>query len=90
MHGFVTSSRTSPARSRCPRSNFPSAIPRVVMFSRGASRRDAEFLERLLIHHQNLTRAPAPSVKAILESLIFNGEHFLEFAHGLAVRQALK
>jgi hypothetical protein len=55
-----------------------------------ASRRDAEFLERLLIHHQNLTRAPAPSVKTILESLIFNGEHFLEFAHGLAVRQALK
>ena len=55
-----------------------------------APRRDAEFLERLLIHHQNLARAPAPSVNAILESFIFNGEHFIEFAHGLAVRQALK
>jgi len=51
---------------------------------------DAEFLERLHVHHQNLTRAPAPSMNAVFESLIFNGRHFLEFAHGLAVRQALK
>src|SRR6202451_2773868 len=29
----------------------------------GATRRDAEFLERLQIHQQNLARASAPSVK---------------------------
>jgi hypothetical protein len=56
----------------------------------GAPRRDAEFLERLVIHHQNLPRAPTPPVNAFLETLIFNGQHLIEFAHGLAVRQALK
>jgi len=56
----------------------------------GAARRDAEFLERFQIHYQNLARATAPPVEAILESLIFNSQNFLEFAHGLAVRQALK
>jgi len=52
--------------------------------------RDAEFLERLVIHHQDLTRAPAPSVNAVLETFIFKRKHFLEFAHGFAVRPALK
>jgi hypothetical protein len=52
--------------------------------------RNAEFLERLVIHHQNLACAPAPSVNAVLEPLIFNGQNFIEFAHGLTVRQALK
>jgi hypothetical protein len=56
----------------------------------GAPRRDAEFLERFVIHHQNLAGAPAPSVDAVLETLIFNGKHLIEFAHGLAVLQALK
>jgi len=55
-----------------------------------ATRRDAEFLERLVIHHQNLACAPAASVNAVLETLIFNCKHFIEFAHGFAVRQALK
>jgi hypothetical protein len=69
---------------------FPEGDPARRDVFPGAARRDAEFLERLQIHHQNLARASAPSVKTILESLIFNGQHFLEFAHGLAVRQALK
>jgi hypothetical protein len=56
----------------------------------GASRRDAEFLERFVIHHQNLAGAPAPSVNAVLETFIFNRQHFIEFAHGFAMRQALK
>jgi hypothetical protein len=43
-----------------------------------------------MIHHQNLTSAPVPTVNAILETFIFNRKHFIEFAHGLAVRQALK
>jgi hypothetical protein len=71
-------------------SQFPESDPARRDIFAGAPRLDAEFLERLVIHHQNLTCASATSVKAILESLIFNGEHFLEFAHGLAVRQALK
>jgi hypothetical protein len=29
-------------------------------------------------------------VNAILQTLVFHGKHFLEFAHGFAVRQALK
>ena len=73
-----------------PEKQFPERDPARRDVFPGAPRRDAEFLERLQIHHQNLARASAPSVKAILESLIFNGQHFLEFAHGLAVRQALK
>ena len=73
-----------------PEEQFPEGDPAHRDVFACASRRDAEFLERLLIHHQNLACASAPSVKTILESLIFNGEHFLEFAHGLAVRQALK
>jgi hypothetical protein len=56
----------------------------------GAPRRDAEFLQRFVIHHQNLAGAPAPSVKAVLETLIFNGKHLIEFAHACAVFQALK
>jgi len=55
-----------------------------------APRRDSEFLERFVIHQQNLASAAAPSVNAILETFIFNGQHFLEFAHGFAVREALK
>ena len=55
-----------------------------------AARRDAEFLERLQIHQQNLARAPPPSVNAVLESFIFNSQNFIEIAHGLTVRQALK
>jgi hypothetical protein len=56
----------------------------------GASRSDAEFLEGLLLHDQNLTDAPAPAVNAVLQALIFNGNHFLKFVHGFAVRQALE
>jgi hypothetical protein len=73
-----------------PERQFPQSDPARCEVFPGAPRSDAEFLERFVIHHQNLARAPAPSVKAVLETLIFNGQHFLEFAHGLAVRQALK
>jgi hypothetical protein len=55
-----------------------------------ASRRDAEFLERFQIHHQNLAAASAASVDAVVETLVFNGDYFVELPHGLAVRQALK
>jgi hypothetical protein len=73
-----------------PEKQFPEGDParRDVFF--GPARRDAKFLERFAIHHQNLTSAPVSSVNAVLETLILNGRHFLEFAHGLAVRQALK
>jgi hypothetical protein len=73
-----------------PKKQFPKHDPARRNVFPGAARRDAKFLERFVIHHQNLTSAPAPSVNALLETLIFNGKHFLEFAHGLAVRQALK
>jgi hypothetical protein len=43
-----------------------------------------------LFHDQNLTDAPAPAVNAVLQALIFNGNHFLKFVHGFAVRQALE
>jgi hypothetical protein len=51
---------------------------------------DSEFLERLNIHQQNLASASASPVNAILETLILQGKHFIELAHGLTVRQALK
>jgi hypothetical protein len=73
-----------------PENQFPKRDPARRDVFPGASRRDAEFFERFVIHHQNLTSAPALSVKAVLETLIFHGQHFLEFAHGFAVRQALK
>jgi hypothetical protein len=56
----------------------------------GAPRRDAEFVQRFVVHQQNLARASASPVEAVPEALIFKGGHFLEFAHRLAVRQALK
>jgi hypothetical protein len=73
-----------------PEGQCPECDPTGRKIFPGAPRRDAEFLERFVIHQQNLTRAPAPPVKAVLETLIFNGQHFIELAHGLAVRQTLK
>jgi hypothetical protein len=55
-----------------------------------APRYDAELLQRFDVHDQNLAGTPGASVNAVLEALILDGGHFLEFAHGLAVRQALK
>jgi hypothetical protein len=73
-----------------PEKQFPKRNPARRDVFPGPPRRDAEFLKRFVIHHQNLTSAPASSVKALLETLIFNGKYFLEFAHRLAARQALK
>jgi hypothetical protein len=73
-----------------PEKQFPKRDPARSNVFPGTSGRDAKFLERFVIHHQHLTSAPAPSVKAVLETLIFDGKHFLEFAHRLAVSQALK
>jgi hypothetical protein len=73
-----------------PEKQFPERDPARRDVFPGPPRRDTEFLKRFVIHQQNLTSAPAPSVNTVLESLILNGKHFLEFAHGLAVRQALK
>ena len=73
-----------------PDKQFPERDPARRDVFPGASRRDTEFLKRFMIHHQNLTSAPTPSVKAVFETLIFNRKHFIEFAHGLAVSQALK
>jgi hypothetical protein len=72
-----------------PEGQFPDRDPARRDVFPGAPRSDAEFLQRLRIHHQDLPAAPAPPVNAFEETLIFNGGHFLEFAHGFAMRQAL-
>ncbi|MCU1342360.1 MAG: hypothetical protein JWN92_1783 [Candidatus Acidoferrum typicum] len=51
---------------------------------------DAEFIERLDIHQQQLPAAAAPAVNAIFESLVFDGVGLIEFADRLAVRDRLK
>src|SRR5579862_5682336 len=56
----------------------------------GAARRNPKFLERLRIHQQHLPAAPVPPVNAFEETLVFNGGYLTEFAHGFAMRQALK
>jgi hypothetical protein len=56
----------------------------------GASWGDAECFQRLQVHQEHLPPAAAPSVDAVLESFVFDGEHIVEFADRLAVRQRLK
>src|SRR5579864_885617 len=51
---------------------------------------DAEFIERLHIHQQQLPAAAATPVNAIFETLVLDGQGFLEFAHRLAMRQRLE
>jgi hypothetical protein len=56
----------------------------------GASRRNAEFVERLDVRHQDLPAAAAPSMQAVLEPFVFDGENFVEFADRLPVLNRLK
>jgi hypothetical protein len=53
-----------------------------------APRRNAEFLERLDIGHQNLPAAS--SMNAVLEPLVFDGKYLPEFLDRLTVRYRLK
>ena len=52
--------------------------------------RDAEFIERLSIHQQQLPAAPGPPVNAVFQTLVLDRENLVEFADRLAVRQRLK
>jgi hypothetical protein len=56
----------------------------------GASRRDAEFLERLGIYKQDLPAAAAPAMNAVLESLVLNGKNLVVLTHRLAMRRQLE
>src|ERR1700739_163952 len=58
-----------------PEKQFPKRNPARRDVFPGPPRRDAEFLERFVIHPQSLTRSPASSVKAVLETFIFNSKH---------------
>jgi hypothetical protein len=55
-----------------------------------APRGNSKFVERFLVHQQNLPRASAPPVNAFLKTLIRDRKNFLKFVHRLAVCHALK
>jgi hypothetical protein len=55
-----------------------------------APRGNSKFVERFLVHQQNLPRASAPPVNAFLKTFIRDRQNFLKFVHRLAVCQALE
>jgi len=55
-----------------------------------APRRDSKFIQRFLVHQQDLAHASAPAMNTFLEPFIFDRKYLLKFLHRLAMRQALK
>jgi hypothetical protein len=55
-----------------------------------APRGNFKLVERFMVHQQNLPRASAPPVNALLKAFIRDRKHIIKFVHRLAVCQALK
>jgi hypothetical protein len=71
-----------------PQLQFPDRNPARRNVFLAAPRRNAEFLKRFDIRHQNLPAAS--SMEAVLKPLVFNGKYFAKFPDWLTVRDRLK